>query len=80
MNSDTEYELLMEATTIANSEFDGHLTIGKFTTGWQVFGNTPGDIQDWHVFPLSTTLAGALESFIQNRRDIDNRPTADVQG
>ena len=70
MKSATEYELLLEATKIADSLFDGHLTIGKFTTGWKVFGGTPSDMMDWQVFPQFPNLLNALESFILNKWDV----------
>lgn len=75
MTPKTEHEMLLVATEIANSQFDGHLTIGKFTTGWQVFGGTPSEREDWLAFPLSKTLKEALDSFLKNRWDIANPPS-----
>lgn len=66
----SEPELLREAIEIANREFDGHLTIGKFTSNWQVFGRTPESREDWNVFPSHKTLRDALESFVVRRPDL----------
>ena len=66
----TTYELLLNAINIADKQFDGHLTIGKFTTNWQVFGRTPESREDWNVFPSHKTLRDALRSFIVRRPDL----------
>lgn len=51
MITDEEFELFRALVEMADINFDGHLTVMKFTTNWRVGFLTPedrDDIQDMH--------------------------------
>ena len=57
-------DLLQSAVDFANQEYDGHLTIMKFTTGWKILFGTPTMDNDQRVMlddlPSKMTLAEAI--------------------
>jgi hypothetical protein len=50
--------LLQQLVDLANHEFDGHLTILKFTCGWRIQLGTP---DEFNHFGVGTTAYRAIE-------------------
>jgi len=67
-----DFSAFQRIVDIADAEYDGHVTIMKFTGGWKIIFGTPGMDQDdrenlWNACPNHATLPTALKHAIANR-------------
>lgn len=52
---------------LAESCFDGHFTVMKFTSNWRVsFGPQPNDLDDIKAMPFGQTLVEAFEKAVES--------------
>jgi hypothetical protein len=69
---DTE-TLLERAEAVAAKEWDGHLTIMRFTTGWKAVMGTPDIWNDdrgrIRRIPTASTMAEALRTLLRHESD-----------
>jgi hypothetical protein len=60
--------IMAQLVKIANEEFDGHLTILKFTTNWRIGFETPNSRQDIGALAGGPTFVEAAQAAIARRR------------
>jgi hypothetical protein len=51
-----EIQLLLRLEEIAKTQFDGHLTIMRFTTNWRIDFYQPGDHDEIQQMPVGATF------------------------
>jgi hypothetical protein len=57
-----DLELLKAIVEMADKQFDGHLTVMKFTTNWRVGFQTPAGREDIDKMPSGDTFAEAARN------------------
>lgn len=68
MTSD-DFEMMQNLIVIANRDYDGHLTVLKFTTNWRVGFVTPtnrDDIKELHVGATFDEAASKAIASVEN--------------
>ena len=68
MQNDTE--LFAKLVEIANEEFDGHVTIMKFTTNWRVGFGTVNERFEVDALPCGETFAQAAIKAIKTKASV----------
>jgi hypothetical protein len=58
----TDQEILTKLQAVALADYDGHLTIMRFTTNWRVGFFTPNSREDVQQLAAGRTFAEAAEA------------------
>lgn len=65
--SDEDPEFFRRLQERANRDFDGHLTILKFTTNWRVGFETPSEREDIDQMEVGNTFAEAATRALERK-------------
>ena len=61
-----DFETMQELIKIANRDFDGHLTVLKFTTNWRVGFMTPSSRDDIKALHVGDTFDAAAMNALES--------------
>ncbi|MEC5323301.1 MULTISPECIES: hypothetical protein [unclassified Aurantimonas] len=67
--SDEDIDIWGRLIEVANRDFDGHLTILKFTTNWRVGFVTPSEREIIEDMAVGDTFAEAASNALYPKRD-----------